>query len=94
MVTRRNKITIDMLEAARVKGWSISQTARHYGTHHTTIGDACKRLGVELPRNQHISSGLYDRKEKLIAEASDVRTLTWSCSPEAIQKALARRVRS
>ena len=88
MAGQRNKITVDILEAARRKGWSISQTARHYSTHHTTIGDACKRLGVELPRNQHIAAKPCEKKERLIAEASNTRVLRWSCRPEAILRAL------
>lgn len=89
MAGQRNKITIEILEAARRKGWSISQTARHYSTHHTTIGDACKRLNVELPRNQHIAAKPCEKKERLIAEADNTKKLVWSCKPAAIERALA-----
>lgn len=89
MAGQRNKITIEILEAARRKGWSISQTARHYSTHHTTIGDACKRLNVELPRNQHIAAKPCEKKERLISEASNMRVKAWSCKPAAIERALA-----
>ena len=90
MARKRNTITTDMLDAAKRKGWSISQTARHYGTHHTTIGDACKRLGVELVRNGHIALRPCDRKAKLIRDADDTKKVVWSCKPEAIERALKR----
>lgn len=93
MARKRNTITSDMLEAAKAKGWSAAQTARHYGMDHTTIGAACRRLGIKLPRNHHSPPTPYVRKEKLIAEASDERVLAWSCSPAAIRKALSRRGR-
>lgn len=90
MAGPRHKITFEMLNHARRMGWSMSQTGRYYGTYHTTIGDACKRLGVDLPRNQHTAQQPCEDKQTMIAEASDVRVKAWSCKPAAIARALAR----
>ena len=37
---KRLKFTLDMIHAALEKGWSVSQTARHYGTHPSSVSPA------------------------------------------------------
>ena len=45
----RKKITRDMIEAARDKGWNATQTSRHYGMHRKSIEAAAERFGIVLP---------------------------------------------
>lgn len=44
----RKKITRDMIEAARDKGWNATQTSRHYGMHRKSIEAAAERFGIVL----------------------------------------------
>lgn len=87
----RKRVTIDMLEAAKKKGWTMTMTARHYCMHHTSISAACERFGIVLPRHQHISAVQNSKKAKMISEASDKKRPAWSASPAAIERALAKK---
>jgi hypothetical protein len=83
-MTGRRIITRDMIIAARDKGWSVSLTAQHYGMHRSSIDAACERFGIMLPMNKF--SPTMPSKTKPKPEGNPV----WSCSPAAIEKALAK----
>lgn len=81
---KRLKITRDMIEAAFAKGWSISQTARHYGTHPSSISGAANRFGIALPMSKYSPLNVSPRG----TPPSENRTAVFSASPEAINRAL------
>jgi hypothetical protein len=89
------RITRDMLEAALAKQWDPTTTARHYGMHRTSITAACERFGISLPMHK-FSPQAVSRRSPEWKEAVDAMTLqpkgnpVWSCSPAAIEKALAK----
>lgn len=84
----RKIITKDMLDAAQAKGWSVTLTARHYGMHHSSIANACLRLGVELPMHQ-CSPQRASPRSKLVKETPPPAKTgpVFSCSPAAIARA-------
>lgn len=47
-MSRPRKISVDMLLAARDRGWTTSQTAEQYGFNKQSIHEACIRLGIRL----------------------------------------------
>lgn len=78
------RVTLDMLEAAKAKGWDVLLTARHYGMHRRSIEDACIRLGVDLPLSNGASAAPKPKKPTPKKPSNAV----WSASPEAIERAL------
>lgn len=98
MVTARKRITTDMLEAAKNKGWNITQTARHYGMHRTSIAAACERFGIELPMSK-FNPDMPSTRSRFWKEIVDASTLqpkkkpVFSASPAAIERALAAKDR-
>jgi hypothetical protein len=45
---RPRRITVDMLLAAKDRGWSTTQTALQYNFNKQSIHEACIRLGIKL----------------------------------------------
>lgn len=84
---KRLKFTPDMIHAALEKGWTASQTARHYGTHPTSVSTAAARFGISLPMSKFSPTNVSERH---IALASDERTKVFSASPGAIARALSK----
>lgn len=87
----RKRITPDMLEAAKEKGWNITQTARHYGMHRTSIGAACERFGIELAQSKFNPQMPSTRSRfwKDVVESPKPKTKAiFSCNPAAVDKAL------
>ena len=93
----RKMITRDMIEAAERKGWSVSQTARHYGMHHKSIDAACERFGIALPMHLFSPQRVSARRMPVIVYEDNIpdtppkkkkTNAVWSASPEAIERAL------
>jgi precorrin-6B methylase 1 len=84
---KRLKFTPDMIHAALDKGWNVSQTARHYGTHPSSISAAAARFGIPLPKSKFSPTNVSERH---IALASDERIKVFSASPDAIARALSK----
>lgn len=91
MATGRKFITRDMMVAARDKGWNVTQTARHYGMHRTSIGQACERFGIELAQSK-FSPDLPSTRSRFwkdVVETPQPKSKAiWSCKPGAIERAL------
>lgn len=85
---RKRQITRDMIEAAREKGWSVSQTARHYGFHNSSIDAACQRFGIALPMHKY--SPALRSSRAVGPQPSNEKAKAWSSSPDAIRRALAK----
>jgi hypothetical protein len=87
------RITRDMITAAHEKGWNVTQTARHYGMHRTSISAACERFGIELSQSK-FSPDLPSTRSRFWKEVdaapTPVKAAVWSCKPGAIERALAR----
>lgn len=83
----RRTISKDMLEAAARQGWSIAQTARHYGYHQSSINAACARHGVTLAMGLTSPNKVSPRRVD-IPPPSTKRVKAFSANPVAIQKAL------
>ena len=87
------RITRDMLEAALVKKWDPTTTARHYGMHRTSVTAACERFGIVLPMHKFSPQAVSKRSPEW-REAVDAMTLqskgnaAFSCKPAAIERAL------
>jgi hypothetical protein len=85
------RITRDMITAAHEKGWNVTQTARHYGMHRTSISAACERFGIELSQSK-FSPDLPSTRSRFWQDAdaasTKVKTAVWSCKPGAINRAL------
>lgn len=89
----RKIITRDMIEAAKEKGWGITQTSRHYGMHRSSISAACERFGIELALSKFDPQMPSTRSKfwKDVVEKPKPKTPSkWSCSPAAIQRTLDR----
>lgn len=84
---KRLKITPDMIHAAFEKGWSVSQTARHYGTHPSSISAAANRFGIALPMSKYSPQNISPRRKDTPAP-SEERVAAFSASPDAINRAL------
>lgn len=82
---KRLKFTPDMITAALEKGWTVSQTARHYGAHPSSVSHAAERFGIALPMSKFSPQNASQRHIKVV---SDTRTKVFSASPEAINRAL------
>lgn len=85
---RKRRITRDMIEAALEKGWCVSQTARHYEFHYSSIDAACQRFGIALPMHKYSPALLSSRA--VGPQPSDEKVKAWSASPDAIRRALAK----
>jgi len=84
------RITRDMLEAALAKQWDPTTTSRHYGMHRTSVTAACERFGISLPMHKFSPQAVSRRSpEWREAEEKPKATAKWSCSPAAIERALA-----
>lgn len=82
----RKKITRDMIRSALDMGWSVSQTARHYGFHNSSIDAACQRFGIALPMHKY--SPALRSVRAVGPKPSDVRVKAFSAKPAAIERAL------
>jgi hypothetical protein len=59
--------------------------------HRSSIDAACERFGIMLPMNKFSPTMPSKTKPKTDEQGSDKRTpALWSCSPAAIEKALAK----
>lgn len=87
------RVTRDMLESAKEKGWNVTMTARHYGMHRTSIGAACERFGIELAQSK-FSPDLPSTRSRFwrdtVEQPKPKSQAVWSCKPGAIARALAR----
>ena len=87
------RITRDMITAAQEKGWNVTQTARHYGMHRTSISAACERFGIELSQSK-FSPDLPSTRSRFWKDIDiapkPVKAAVWSCKPGAINRALAK----
>ena len=89
----RKRITPDMLQAAKDKGWNATQTARHYGMHRTSISAAAERFGIELAQskfNPDMPSTRSRFWQETVEKPQPKTKAVWSCSPEAVQRTLER----
>jgi hypothetical protein len=89
----RKIITRDMITAAREKGWGITQTARHYGMHRTSIASACERFNIELAQskfNPDMPSTRSKFWRETVEKPKPKTPAIWSCSPAAIERTLRR----
>lgn len=89
------RVTIEMLTAAREKGFNVTQTARFYGMHRTSIAAACERFGIMLSLSK-FDPQMPSTKSRFWKETVDAVTLepkpkpVFSCKPAAIERALKR----
>lgn len=81
---KRLKFTPDMIRAAFDKGWNASQTARHYGTHPSSVSAAAARFGIALPVSKYSPLNVSPRG----TPPSEDRAVVFSASPDAIARAL------
>lgn len=89
----RKRITPDMLQAAKEKGWNVTQTARHYGMHRSSISGACERFNIELTQSKFDPQMPSTRSKfwKETVENPKPKTAAiWSCSPAAVERTLRR----
>lgn len=89
------KITIDMIEAAQRKGWSVAQTARFYGFHRKSVDAACERFGLMLPMSIYSPQRPSARRKPIIVWEDHIdkpkpSKVAFSASPAAIERALAK----
>ncbi len=84
---KRLKFTPDMIHAALEKGWTVSQTARHYGTHPSSVSAAAARFGIALPMSKFSPQRVSPRRKDL-PPPSEERVAAFSASPAAISRAL------
>lgn len=89
---KRPSITREQLQYCKDHAMSASQAGTFLGRHHTTILSACKKFGIELPKYAHrYAAPIRVKFRKVTVTASDEKKLTWSCSPAAIARALAKK---
>lgn len=89
------RITIDMIEAAQRKGWSVAQTARFYGFHRKSVDAACERFGISLPMSPFSPQRPSARRKPIIVWEDNIdkpkpSKVAFSASPAAIERALAK----
>jgi hypothetical protein len=89
----KKRITRDMIQAAKEQGWNVTQTARHYGMHRTSIGAACERFGIELAQSKfdpQMPSTTSRFWKENVEKPKPKTPAIWSCSPAAVERALAK----
>lgn len=74
---------------------SPSQAGTYLGRHHTTILSACAKFDITLPKYAHryaapVFSKHSPAVKAQIAAAKKEGRAVWSCSPKAIERALAK----
>ncbi len=89
----RKIITRDMIEAAMKKGWTITQTSRHYGFHRKSIEAAAERFGIPLPI---VSPILATKPKPLLVWVDEIKDKpatkpVFSASKASIERALAKK---
>jgi hypothetical protein len=86
------RVTIEMLTAAQEKGLNVTQTARFYGMHRTSISAACERFGIMLSLSKFDPQmpSTKSRFWKETVEAKPKSKPVWSCKPAEIERALKR----
>lgn len=90
MLRARPPITREQLELCKAYGMSPSQAGTHLGRHHTTILAACEKFDIELPKYAHRYAAPTFKKRLKSSENDPKPVKTWSASPEAIERALAK----
>jgi hypothetical protein len=89
----KKRITPDMIQAAKDKGWNVTQAARHYGMHRTSITAACERFGIELALSKFDPQMPSTRSkfwQETVEKPKPKTPAIWSCSPAAVERALAK----
>ena len=86
----QKRITKEILEVAREKGMTVSDTARFYGVHRKTVDKACEEHGIMLPYSKFSPQKVSVRKP---IPTKPKRKPDWSASPAAIARALKNKER-
>lgn len=83
-------ITRDMMKTARENGWTISEAARQFDKHRSSVSKACERFGIVLPMH-NFSPQKVSQKSKVWIDLIDNERrpkAKLSASPAAIQRAI------
>lgn len=83
-------ITRDMMKTARENGWTISEAARQFDKHRSSVSKACERFGIVLPMH-NFSPQKVSQKSKVWIDLIDNERrpkVKLSASPAAIQRAI------
>lgn len=89
----QSRVTAAMLRDWKERGVTIMDAAAQSGMGRNTIVDQERRHGIRLPRKiaaPGTVGGISGDKRAAIREASNARVMAWSCTPEAIKRALER----
>lgn len=89
-----SKITEAMMHDWVRRGVTIREAAAEVGLTVPSLMFQERRFGIRLNRDREQCSrfsGKNHKKRAAIAAADDTRVKAWSCSPAAIQRALAER---
>ena len=84
-------ITRDMMRVASENGWTISETARQYDKHRSSVSKACDRFGIVLPMH-NFSPQKVSVKSRVWIDLIDNEKrpkVKLSASPAAIRRAIA-----
>lgn len=89
----RKRITRDMIEACLAKGWSVSQAAKHYGMHRSSIDAACERFNIVLPLHPFSAQRVSPRSKVWVdmIDREKRPKVKLSASPAAIERALRKK---
>lgn len=89
MVAKRRMITLDMLETAKSRGWTMAQTARFFEFNNKSIAAACERFGIALPYAKNSPMNWSSRRKiEEPEQPSTAKTVRFSASPAAVRRAL------
>ena len=92
-----SRITEEMLRNWRDRGVTIREAAAEAGLTVPSLMFQERRFDIRLDRDREQCSrfsGKNHKKRAAIAAADGTRVKAWSCSPAAIQRALAQRGKS
>ena len=97
-MAKRPPLTRAQIEYCAAKYMSPAQAGRLLGRHHTTIVAYAKQFGIELPRYAHAAASPFSvkdgkiviKKKPVAPEPSAKKKPTWSATPAAIERALAK----
>lgn len=89
----KKRITRDMIQEAKDLGLNITQAARRFGMHRSSIAAACERFGIELalskfdPQMPSTRSRFWQER---VEKPKPKTPAIWSASPAAVERALAK----
>ncbi len=88
----RKFISVDMLKEARDNGWGYLKAAKEFNVKASTIAMACHKFGIQLPAPNVAATWVKAESVEEVGEPIPVepRKPSWSCSPDAIMRALKR----